>query len=329
MSGRKIQRGKPKAAQNESEFESFESSQNGGNEIPESKMKLYSKLIKENEQLRQVLNLEKIQYLPEYDLKKNVIDSIIEDLLDHNEIMRKEAKTIETSNRAVPYSRHEMFIDLDGNQHGCSFWVPLNENEIFEQQEREQSTLPISSLAKKKQIPISKNEKAILMMSRVPPYPPGSLQLTNDQGEYNIIVSWIDSLLKIGHKIVSINKTNNFTKFIELERKQMEIRLVTHISEQVDKYYQKNFDSPVIVSQHMNFVSKELLSQGMVSFLICGFVFGNSCINQCHHTTLPMNDQEIKQLKYDSLLFQMNNQSAIFALNPSNIVPLYIVTIKQ
>ena len=292
-----------------------------------ARVEMFNQLIEENKQLREALNLEPIQYISSKGLNQDEIDGHIENLVNDNDLMKLEVQKQEAAKEKNRYAIHEMFIGLEGNQHGCKFWVPLSSREIEEKEEREAAKLPIPLKPSKPREPCDKCEKAILMYSRVPPYPPNSTYVSDD--EKSLVSNYIFTGLNREVEVTDIKRSLFYWRFIEMEREMPNIRLVVHQSKEADSIFGKGFDSAVIVAEHMKYILDDLKANGKVTFLICAADNGVNTTNACGHTTLPSQETVDKASEqYDSLYFSFHGAKALFILNPARIIPLYIVTIQ-
>ena len=289
---------------------------------------MFNQLITENRGLRDALNLEEIEYIVADGLSQSEIDEHIENLVNDNDLMKMEVQKQEAARDRKRYAVHEMFIGLEGNQHGCKFWVPLSNAEIEEKEARESAKLPIPVKPSKPREPCDKCEKAILMMSRVPPYPPSSRDVADD--EKALVSNYIFTGLNKEVNVTEISRSLFYWRFIEMERTMPNIRLVVHQTKDAESIMANGFDSAVIVAEHMKYINDDLKANGKVTFLICAADNGVNTTNACGHTTLPSQEVVDKAAQqYDSLFFNFHGARALFILNPERIIPLYIVTIES
>lgn len=312
-----------------------------------SKIQLAEQLMAENALLRNTLGLDPLNYHPAESFSSADIDKIISQLLDHNKILREQVTQQSqlkngVNKRPIPtqqMSRYLQYLDLQGSREGCTFWVPLDAKKQKEQQDyynNMQMRLPIpvetnKDKRKKKQLKgCSKCEKAILMLSRVPLYPPDAAKIYEDSDEFQLVESWVITSLNRKVKISDVMKSSFFYRIIENERTMPNIHLFVVITNDALQYLTDGIDQPILLADHFKYVAKELKQSGSAQILICAFDVGNQATNYCEHRLIPK-IQEMKSMNpsFDSLRFIYQDEEAIMALNPSRIVPIYSVQVSE
>ena len=310
----------------------------------EKKVALVSQLMAENALLRDQLGLERLLYREASEFDADQIDEIIDQLLRHNKSMREQAdqqalliaqqppKGLDPYHPSSSSSGHDRFdvvADLIGNQRGCNFWVPLYAEPGRKDQQymnKPLKQLPISVAKKPRIHGCMKCAKAILMMARVPPYPPNSSNLVTGCDEFQLVEAWLAALVNQKVSVKEVSKSAFFWKFIENERTMHNMHLVIVATSEASQIIANGVDSPIVVADHGRYVSKDLKSNGESTVMIAGFDDGNQAVNYCEHTVLP-NVQEMMTVNqaYDSLRFQFQGDEAILTLDPSRLIPLYSV----
>ena len=221
-----------------------------------------------------------------------------------------------------------MFIGLEGNRAGCQFWVPLSESQIAEEQARDTTPLPMPARKTKPREPCSKCEKAILMLSRIPPYPLNSTDMTED--ETKLVANFIYTGLGREVSVTKVERSLFYWRLIEMERSMHSIRVVTYQSNEIIKISRSGFDSAVITSEHFKYINDDLKANGKASFLLCAADAGQSTTNACGHTAVPSSgDIQEASESYDSLYFKYHGAQALFILKPERIIPLFYVEIQD
>ena len=319
---------------------------NERNPPDEKKVALVSQLMAENALLRDQLGLERLLYREATEFDAEQIDEIIDQLLRHNKGMREQADQQAlliaqqppegldphhpmNSSSSSGQSKFEVVADLIGNPSGCNFWVPLYAEPGKKEQKymnRPVKQLPISVAKKPKNHGCAKCAKAMLMMARVPPYPPNSSQIESGCDEFQLVEAWLAALVNRKVTVKEVSKSALFWKFIENERTMRNIHLVVVATGEAGQMITNGVDSPIVVADHGRYVSKELKERGESTVMIAGFDGGNQAVNYCEHTVLP-NVQEMMTMNqaYDSLRFQFQGDEAVLTLDPSRLVPLYAV----
>lgn len=312
----------------------------------ESKIKLVQQLMSTNALLRNQLGIKPLNYASPEGFNEDEIDQIIGQYMDANQNLQGQLEEQQQrikaqnskmqdplapkpSNRQI--TRHEMYQDLEGNTGFCSFWVPLSVEAQKKQQNNynnQMRQLPVPVLKKPKKCGCSKCTKTILMMARVPPYPPDSSKIMDTSDEFQLVESWVVTSLNMRVNIQNLFKGLFYWRFIENERTMHNLNLVVYMSPDSPQLLQNGVDSAIIVADHMRYVSKQLKAGGQAQILICALDVGNQAVNYCEHTALP-NIQEMQAMNqtYDTLLFNYQNDEAIYVLDPSRLVPLYSTTV--
>lgn len=295
--------------------------------VPDSKVALYEQLIFENGELRKQLDLELVDYKPIESLNPGNIDQIIGDLLDHNEAYRQDVLMKQAAQEPVQYGVHHMYQNLHGNSQGCAFWVPLKQSEIEEQLEREYAPLPNKSL-KEKERPYDKCEKALLLASRFPPFPPNNTVVDPESAEFQQVASWLSNLFKKRAKVTSCYKTLMFWRFIEMERNFRDIRLYISLCNNPNEVLKNGFTKPATIADHPGYLIDALNKKASVTFIICAADTGNRADNACEHVDLPSSG-EMNELneEFDSLEYNNNGHRAICVFKLERILPIYSVCI--
>lgn len=314
-----------------------------------NKIHLAEQLMAENALLRNTLGLDPLNYHPVENFSMADIDKIIAQLLDHNKIMRDQVDQQSRAKNGMGYlkrpiqtqqmARYLQYLDLQGSREGCTFWVPLDAKKQKEQQDYYndmQMRLPIAvetdadKKRKKKFKGCSKCEKAILMMSRVPLYPPDASKIIEGSDEFQLVESWIITSLNRKVKLTDVMKSSFFYRIIENERTMHNIHLYVITTDDPMQYLVDGIDQPILLADHFKYVEKELRNSASAQVLICAFDPGNQATNFCEHTIIP-NIQEMKSANpsFDSLKFTYQKEEAVMALDPSRVVPIYAVRIGE
>lgn len=293
-----------------------------------ARIEMYNQLIKENHDLRDKLFMDELIYLTPDDIAPEDIDQLIENLVNDNDILKLEVQRQEAAQDKTRYTKHEMFIGLEGNRFGCQFWVPLSESQIAEEQERDTTPLPLPAKPTKPRAPCSKCEKAMLMISRIPPYPPNSTEVTED--ETKLIANFIFTGLGREVSVRKIERSLFYWRMIEMERTMHNLRVVSYQSNEIEKIARTGFDSAVIVAEHFKYINDDLKANGKATFLLCAADAGSAAKNLCGHTTVPTRSEiEEANATYDSLYFKYHGAQAMFVLKPERIIPLFYVMIEE
>ncbi|OHT13235.1 hypothetical protein TRFO_16678 [Tritrichomonas foetus] len=312
-----------------------------------NKVHLAGQLMAENALLRNTLGLDQLNYHSAESFNESDIDVIIAQLLDHNKIMREQAaqqSNMQAQNQNISsgskrakttkaVNRYQQYLDLQGSYEGCTFWVPLDAKKQQEQQEYYndmQMRLPVAVERKpKKKKGCNKCENAILMMARVPLYPPDSSLITENSDEHQLVESWIVTSLNKRVRVENLAKSLFFYRVIENERTMHNIHLVVVVTNESQNYLMNGVNEPILVADHFKYVQKALGQAGSAQILICVYDQGNQATNYCEHTTLP-NLSEMKSMNqsFDSLRFRYQGEEAIMTLDPSRLVPLYSANIS-
>lgn len=324
-------------------------SENNGNKYRKQadpdKIHLASQLMAENSLLRNTLGLDPLDYHPAETFDSAEIDEIISQLMRHNKKMRdqvaqqsKNGKGGKTAQPTKQLPKYNQYDDLQGSREGCTFWVPLDAKTQKEEEEYYrkdmQMRLPVLVEPSIKKVKsgkgCSKCENAILMMSRVPLYPPDSSRIMDGCDEFQLVESWIVTSMNKRVKLSNLTKSSFFYRIIENERTMPNIRLVVILTNEAQHYLTEGIDKSIMVADHFTFIAQELKKNGSAQVLICAFDDGNQATNFCEHPTIP-NVQQLKSMNqsFDSLRFLYQNEEAIMALNTSRLVPLYAVQVDE
>ena len=292
-------------------------------EIDENKIKLFYQLIRDNSFLRKLLHLQLVNYPRIETINYNNIDDIISNLLDDNESMKKQLYLISDSKERIPFDTHEMFIDLDGNHSGCSFWMPLKN---FENNKKIEKNYFYNKENNNK---ISKFEKTILMISRIPNIPFGNLEIIKNSDEYLLINSFLIEKFKNNNfNILKLIKSGYHNDFINLERNFNDIRILFHISNNNFEYFENKISNSILLTFHTKFILKELKKKETISFLICSLSLNNLLNNQ-YFSNIP-DENTLNDLKneFDTLKIQFKDQISYLNLK-NNVIPLYYIEINK
>jgi uncharacterized protein YpiB (UPF0302 family) len=299
------------------------------------KTAMIGQLMAENALLRDQLGLEPLQYMDTESVPSDQFDTLIRQLLDHNQMLRDEALKLPKgpfdSPRTKMKERFELFHDLMGNRDGCTFWVPLTAEQQQHDQEylnRPLKQLPISVSKKPKSRGCKKCEKALLMMARVPPFPADSSKITEHSDEFHLVETWLATSLNTRIALTALAKSGFYWKFIENERTMKNIHLVVMETPNAVGLIAHGIQNPIVVADHCRYVLRELKARGAASVLIAAFDDGNQATNFCEHTTIPdVNEMRIHNQSCDSLRFRYQGDEAILTINRSRVVPLYAAQI--
>ena len=314
------------------------------------KVHLAGQLMAENALLRSNLGKDPLDYYPAESFNANDIDMIIAQLLDDNKVLEQQINTqnkllndekqnkrgskfnsANKSKRNLPnkVERYDQYLDLQGSREGCSFWVPLDARKQQEQQEyyRDmQLRLPIAVSKNERKRGCNKCENTILMMARVPLYPPDAHEIKRESDEYQLVESYVVTSLNRRVELHELKKSHFSFAFIENERTMHNIHLVVIVTNDHELYLKEGIKEPILVSEHFKYVNEELTAKGQTNILICGFDKGNQANNFCEHTILPnLKDMKSMNESYDSLFFRYRGHDAIMALDPNRLVPLYSI----
>jgi hypothetical protein len=303
--------------------------------IDRDKTALIGQLMAENALFRTQLGLDPLEYKDVDTLPGEQIDAIISQLLDHNQLLREELRKVAQGppvERDKRRDKHEIYRDLSGNRDGCTFWVPLKPEEQKRDQENATNRvkqLPISVLKKPKSKGCKKCENAILMLARVPRWPPDALSVVKGCDEFHMVESWIATCLNTRITLTELSKGDFATQFIAKERTMPNLHLVVMETEDAAQLVVRGISSSVVVAEHMRFIAQQLSAKGTACVLIAAFDAGQQAVNYCEHSSLPT-PQEMGRgnQAYDSLRFQFQGDEAVFVIDPTRLVPLYAAQIS-